>query len=810
MDLLACLTAPPDSTMSIYRLLSEDQSPKLLSEKITGVGTSLAWSPCGRRLAVGDRLGGVTIYDGETGAVLHSRRAHGKPVTALSWADAGPTGGDEPSASRMLPPLLTVPSAPSNMYTETTAGAEEKVAGNFSLLVSADEGGHVVISAGGSFPLQAQDLYGESGPSQLSQLGAEGRRPLALRLSPDLRCLALLLGPTGTSSSSRSPAFNAGYSARSPRSPATPPSRPAPAQEGTPTPAGASAAAGELAVVVLDVRKLAVRRRELAQGSAMAEQLAAVALYSQQAVETLSNVWRGAASGYVKKIRALAECIQALPGHLRDQVTPQGTNASTHAELLLTLCTGNPSDAVNTFLTRQTSPQQLVRLERSLVQALDYVNLVACTRLQVAAQHLLTIIHELQACASWGRRFRSIGLEEALLQRLAAQTASFAKLTELLLLDCSRARRFTRTLFQLLLCQAQKLSEGAGEGGSTPSSRGLEPNASAPSQADVDDFVAAARQKQSLELDDVTKRIGAKVEEPNGTHSGADEEFSLATVLQELVTEAEQLAQSIASAMASQSEVLACQPVWAPSPWTSVASPELRAVASADATSAVPSPRSQGRSMIHMVWESQPAAEPQKHLQQLGQVLPAKLEAVPPSSLLLLWCGSDSTQSDLHLGRIQIPVVCPGVRPQLCMERARLKASNCSASTGHFLLCQKYDTEHVAALVLQETSQRSVGKAQGSALTTVCLVDITDLEFHPASGGFGKTSCVLPPAVAVFSELPEGAVRQSKALPESYLWASAMRVMSQRGVCSIYAWRARRLVTLDMDGDENDIDDDAG
>ncbi|CAE8619455.1 unnamed protein product, partial [Polarella glacialis] len=576
MDLLACLTAPPDSTMSIYRLLSEDQSPKLLSEKITGIGTSLAWAPCGRRIAVGDRLGGVTIYDGETGAVLHSRRPHSKPVTALSWADAaGHTpGSSEVPWSHMLPPLLAVPSAPSNMFAESPSEADgdsgggSRGGGGFNLLVSADEGGRVVVSAGGTFPLQALELFGGGsgggslglgpGPTtspavggdllasdersvastdllrQLRHLGSQSRKPMSVRLSPDLRCLAVLLGPAGSlppapSASSSSPRPKVSTSAG-----ATPPPQerwasPGPwaEQPGTPCTAArhAGAIAGsELAAVVLDVRKLAVRRLELEQCSRMVERLMSVANYSRQAVGTLGTVWRSAADGFVKKVRGLTDSIQAYSGaaggiNLASSGDGnQGKSGDVHAELLLTLCTGNPSDAVHAFLTRQTSPQQLQRLEKGLMQALEYVNLVVCTRLQVAAQHLLAIIHELEACAESGsRRFRAIGLEKGsssgtVLRRLASRTRRFAKLTELLLLDSARARRFARTLFQLLLRQAQKLSEQTPAEG-TPSSRlaGADSGAgsAAPSQADLDDFVAAARRRQSLELADVTERIGA-------------------------------------------------------------------------------------------------------------------------------------------------------------------------------------------------------------------------------------------------------------------------------------------------------------
>merc|ERR1712232_1214585 len=98
-------------------------------------------------------------------------------------------------------------------------------------------------------------------------------------------------------------------------------------------------------------------------------------------------------------MRALVDSIQAYGAR---------EGCSVHEELLLTCCTGNPSDAVHAFLTRQTSPQQLSRLERTLMQAFEYVNLVACTRLQIAAQHILTILHELHASASWVQKFKSI------------------------------------------------------------------------------------------------------------------------------------------------------------------------------------------------------------------------------------------------------------------------------------------------------------------------------------------------------------------------------------------------------------------
>ena len=515
----------------------------------------------------------------------------------------------------------------------------------------------------------------------------------------------------------------------------------------------------DLAVVALDVRWFAIRKKELAQCSAMAERFCSVATYTQQAIDTLGTVWRSAASGFINKIRALTDCMQAYSG--------AGSRAMTvHSELLFTLCTGNPSDPVHAFLTRQTTPQQLARIEKSLMQALDYVNLVTCSRLQVAMQHMLTILQELKACACWDR-FLSIGLDPALITELEEQVMRLSALTEQLLLDSSHARRFARTLFQLLLYQAQRLSEGAPDTTGTPSSR-LDPaTCTAPNPSEVEDFVM---RRQSLELKEVTSRIGAR------TKASAPEEemeASLSSQVIQLVSCAEGLGQRLCRAMERYTSPLFCESFSVTSPWHCVASPELRAVASADAASSVPSPRGLGRSIVHMAWEAQNKSE-------------EKSKDAVPQQLLILWCGG--TPAQLHLARIHLPMTPGAGEPQ--SRRACLKVN--SSGTGHFLLSRHYDASHVAALILEESESKQ-------PTASVCLVDITDLEFHAAEK---EVSVVL-------SALPQEALRQSAPLPESYLWASSMRVMAQRGICSIYSWRARRLLTLDMEAGEDDMEDDA-
>lgn len=826
MDLLACLTAPPDSTMSIYRLLAEDQSPKLLSEKITGIGTALAWSPCGRKIAVGDRLGGVAVYDGECGTMLHVRRPHARPVAALSWTDGGNAASvEDPSWSRMLPPLLTVPSSASNMYAEThDAETAEQGSSDFSLLISIDDSGLVVVSANGTFTLQACQLFERPTPQQFESpvhpsAGADGagivaaavtwpdgllrdrpgpealatRKPKAVRLSPDFRCLAVLLGARGSASAALSGTCSAASTPQP--TPGTPLGAPSPPR----TPAGLGKQAmgldrvGQYAaghedgvVLVLDVRKLAIRRRELAQASRLAERLVAVVAYAQRGAETLAQVWRGAVEGFAAKMRSLAETVEA---HSTQEDT------SVHRELLQACCSGGPPDALHAFLAKQTSAQQLARLERSLLQALEYTNLVVCTRLQVAGQHMTTLLHELHACAGWAQKFKAIGLEPSSLRATMAKAQDFSRFSELLLIECCQARRFVRTLFQILLGMAHKVSEAAA------SEAGHAGGPGAPSREDLDDFMDRLQRCGSLELAEVTERIGAcrsaakalggadSAKAPNAA-SSADVAASLVGVTHQLAADAEQVGKCISRALASQTTFLACIPVHAPSPWASVAVPDLRNVANSDVVAGLPSPRGLGHSTLSLAWEASEGS--------LGT-----------SRLLILWSGGGGRESELHLCRVHLPPSPPGAPRSALLERTRLNAGGLFAQPepglgpSHFLLCEVYGAGQVAALILQERS--------GGAHASVCLVDISSCRFDVVADVdvAGAQPGLLPAAVNV-NNLPEGAARRSAPLPDCYVWASSLRTMAARGVCSVYACRARRLLTLDMEVDDDDDDREDG
>eukprot|EP00928_Gymnodinium_smaydae_P029978 TRINITY_DN22420_c0_g1_i1.p1 TRINITY_DN22420_c0_g1~~TRINITY_DN22420_c0_g1_i1.p1 ORF type:complete len:871 (-),score=167.21 TRINITY_DN22420_c0_g1_i1:60-2570(-) len=784
MDLLACLTAPPDSTLSIYRLLSEDRSPKLLSEKVTGVGTVLTWSPCGRKVAVGDRLGGISVFDGESGALLRSHRPHARPIVALSWVAASrPSDAAlDPPLARMLPPLLAVPSAPSNMYAEVPESeaepSDQLLNDGLSLLVSADETGLLVVSAGGTLSLLKTVLFDE--PWWARCMGApqlqDGQQAStwsvrSARLSPDLRLLAVHMSHSAASTE----------------------------------PSSSVSAGCDEVVVALDVRKFAVRRQELSQCWTMIERLLTTVSYAKQAVDALANVWRGAADAFAKKMRGLIEAAGMYDG-------PEGESTSVHQELLVTCCTGCPSDAVHAFLSRQTSPQQLTRLERSLAQALEYVNLVTCTRLQVACYHLLASLQELLACAGWTRRFRAIGLDSTLLQGLLAHAKEFTALTEALLVESSQTRRFSRTLLHVLLRAAQRLAEtptaGGEAGAPTP----------APTTEDMDDFIKRLEHGRSIELSELSDCIGQTGDAGAGAHKPAPGPYaapvtpppagrkfeqsnapshSLAAAVRLLSAEAERVGERIAASLSSQCQLAAFVPLYAPSPWGAVSVPELREAAAADAISYVGgspgrhSLRCLGRSTITLDWEEQSAESKRRG---------------GSSWLQLLWSDGRTGSAELHICRVEIPLVAASApRPAPRLQRLRLRCGphSSSYSTGaeHFLLCQRYDASHVVALRLAErTSAPSSG-----ARVSICLVDVSSLTFSTVASL--DSAAELPAAVHV-RELPAEALQSSAWLPDCYVWASALRAVSSRGVCSVYAHRTRRLLTLDMaaeeDGDEEE------
>jgi len=803
MDLLACLTAPPDSTLSVYRLLSEDQSPKLLSEKITGIGTSLAWSPCGRRIAVGDRLGGVSVYDGESGAVVHTKRLHRYPVVALSWTSASLGAAEDhlvqPMPTKDLPPLLSVPSAPSNMFVESSeAAAETSGSEGFTMLVSIDEGGIVMVSSRGTFPLQAVQLFTGEGPvtrteissspgSPAASLQLDGlldgpaKRCVAASLSPDLRQLAVLMSTQGVADSSAATPLRGGAQPGSPGL-----GTPAPAVSSTSPPRQAGSTSfekGPFTVAMLDVRTLAIRRLELAHVAGVTEQLVNVIQYMRSGVDTLGSVWRGATQNFAAKMRALVEAVQ---------VSADGNDStpSVHMDLLELLCMGNPSKGIQDFVTGQTSPQQLLRLSRSLEQAFEYINVTACTRLQVAGMHILTLTADLLGHAE-AEKFKAFGMPVEDLRQVAEETKTFLVMIEELLSECGKARLFIRVLCQVLVQTAQRMAEN-------PVPQAADVGSAQSMPEDLNAFIDRMKNQQCLDLADITERIGAAksaraqastASPPATSRSTSDVaagRTSLDAAAQLLLSKGKQVGSSLLRALTSRVRLLGCVPVHVGTPWTLVNSPELRKAAAAEAGKSFPSVRSLSSPKIALRWE-----------------------ALPESAgcrLLVLCTSSSAKEAELQMLRIWVAPAPASAPPQPVVTRIRLSASavtgRTSAKSSHFMLGELYDASTIAALALCESPD-------GGAVPIVCLLDISDVDFHDASRLSESMDVDMPPSEEVPLAVLHSEAMKRRVLDDSYIWASAMRVMCSRGVCSIYAWRARRMLTLDMEAEDDDEQEEA-
>jgi len=292
-------------------------------------------------------------------------------------------------------------------------------------------------------------------------------------------------------------------------------------------------------------------------------------------------------------------------------------------------------------------------------------------------------------------------------------------------------------------------------------------------------------------LAEITARIGAR--SGSQAQGQVSNDGSLSCAMQRLAADATEFSEQLARALSLHVGLLACIPVRAASPWSSIAAADLRAVANADSVRGVPSPRGLGHPTLSITWEAPTTTPECTAMESSGR-------------LLLVWSGGGGRESELCLCRVSIRPAPPGKPLPFRLEQTRLRASSVHGGPAHFVLCQAYDQNNVAALVLNERIPPESG-----AIAAICLVDLSGhcFEQAPETSAICLKEMLALPAALSLEELPaEVPVRRSADLPDSYMWASALRVMATRGVCSVYAWRARRLLTLDMqaEGEEEEED----
>ena len=208
MDLLSALPVDEENpSISVLRLINDKHtnSPLLFSEKLPFPGTTTAWVPDKRSLAVGDTMGNVFVYDAERQRTIELQKVHKGPISCLDWLTLKSISDDFSvstlSGCHKLPAIYSIPPSFHQASTEWIPGqtesgppSEEGSLVNCDSLANSDrvtilsvlgESGRLSLYYGGSIPIceiSVPDLTGVGG----------GDVFVDVSISPDLSSIAVL------------------------------------------------------------------------------------------------------------------------------------------------------------------------------------------------------------------------------------------------------------------------------------------------------------------------------------------------------------------------------------------------------------------------------------------------------------------------------------------------------------------------------------------------------------------------------------------------------------------------------------------
>mmetsp|Transcript_4011 Transcript_4011/g.9659 ORF Transcript_4011/g.9659 Transcript_4011/m.9659 type:complete len:693 (+) Transcript_4011:14-2092(+) len=385
MDLLATLSEPPDAVLTVWRLLAADPaSKKVLQDKYPDA-RCLAWRPDGRRICLGDGAGVVTIIDPESAVTEKSIQMHSCPVETVTWINCEPVGQhpSRPCKQKKLPMVLPIPAGGSmsvgddDEAIELYPGAEDN-----TCVVSAGEDASVGVLAAGVARVASVNLG--AGPPM------DGPIESAL-LSPDLRNLAVLRGPSGGQ------------------------------------PGG---------VALLDSRILAVKRQEVLRASRALARVEALVVYIREGIQSLGTTWKRAVDAITSAVQSMRHPAITDPGALYDD--------------LLQMClTGSAGDGLMSFLSSEKKVKHMQAQEGAVLGALQFLSQMCCTRLQIAVLHLCTVLEELHTSAAYDPSYRRVGLDAAAIKEFGLKARQFLVHLEGAILAVADCQRWLSTLFRV-------------------------------------------------------------------------------------------------------------------------------------------------------------------------------------------------------------------------------------------------------------------------------------------------------------------------------------------------------------------------
>lgn len=230
------------------------------------------------------------------------------------------------------------------------------------------------------------------------------------------------------------------------------------------------------------IHRLAVRRQEIREAATLIQRGDFVCKYCVMILDGMRRTWNNATGPWLKKVKELTDSASIEEGR------------TIHQEILIASCRGMTNDKMGQFF-KNTTESALNRMEKALMQAFEYINLVVTTRLMVAAQHLLILGNDLLSRAD-APAYAYTGLSPSLCQEVLTKAKELATISETLLDALKNERSFIKIFFSVLV----RLSNKVNSTNRSNDSKDI-------SKKDLDCFVRKMTQGHSLTLKPVAAKL---------------------------------------------------------------------------------------------------------------------------------------------------------------------------------------------------------------------------------------------------------------------------------------------------------------
>ncbi|KAJ4754299.1 Anaphase-promoting complex subunit 4-like protein [Rhynchospora pubera] len=367
--------------------------------------TSLCWSPDGKLIALGTEDGSIFLHDVENGKMLRSMRTHDAAVICLNWEEDALKAVDrdrhfvyEDRTTRFFPPPPQVPRIPGlsdGDLEETTQQLSSVSCQRFNILCSGDRDGCICFSIFGIFPIGKINIHNILLPNHLGtnyQYQLKNASISKVALSRDLCRLEVLcfgeLIELGTSPKNNDTLVG-------------------------------------FHCLNLDTSIFLNRKNELHQVAQQASNIEDVVEVVRASISVMSKQWTDAMSLFKSKFQAIASLI-----------AEHGLDSNSQDEFLSLLLGVRTSPALQQFLLNTLGEAGVKRLSKTVDNTGKEVRTVLNEHLQPALEIIGFRVGELRGLSRWRARFKSVGLDEKLMDNVTETSG-------MLLIQ---AERFSRVL----------------------------------------------------------------------------------------------------------------------------------------------------------------------------------------------------------------------------------------------------------------------------------------------------------------------------------------------------------------------------